>query len=178
MERIKERSMTTYIVSSLINAGIGLAVGLIVGIILAIIYDSAYMILTNCMIFTAIFALYTANMYRIYFYYRLSMDVNAVCEGDGVQSASYTVAAILSFLTLGIYNLFWLYRLAQRVKVNAPRYGFKIVEGGKDIVVLNVLSFGFAGAYEMIKNMNRIAKVYNRSGLAPIADESLFGGVQ
>ncbi|MGM9553986.1 MAG: DUF4234 domain-containing protein [Faecousia sp.] len=176
MEKIRERSMTAFVASSLLNAGIGLGTGLIVGIILAIASKSGIVILASMLVGAIAFAFITLNMYRLYFFYRLSMDVNAVCEGDGQESGSFLVAAVLSVLTFGIYELVWLYHLAQRLKVNAPRYGFKMVEGGKDIVVLNAMSFGYIGTWELIKNMNRIANIYNRAGLAPDAEELLQGG--
>lgn len=57
--------------------------------------------------------------------------------------------------------------------MNAPRYGYKMLETGKDIAVLDTFSFGYVAAWELIKNMNRIAKVYNQNGLAEVV-----GGVQ
>ena len=115
-----------------------------------------------------ILSLFTLGIYRMYFYYRLSLDINAVCEGDGKESESYLMAAVLGGLTFGIYDLFWLYKLAQRLQVNAPRYGFKMFESGKDIVILNAFSLGYIGAWEFIKNVNRVAKVYNQTGLADV----------
>ncbi len=111
------------------------------------------------------------QIYRIYFYYSLSMDVDAVCKGDGSESGSYVVAAALSTLTFGLYNIYWTYKIGQRLHANAPRYGFKMVETGKDIAVLDAFSFGFISAYELLKNMNRIAKVYNQ----PVSN-GIYGG--
>ena len=39
-----------------------------------------------------------------------------------------------------------------------------MVENGKDIALLDAFSFGFISAYELLKNMNKIAKVYNQNG--------------
>lgn len=110
-----------------------------------------------------VLCLVTGGIYKLYFYYKLSMDVEATCEGDGVESPNYMVAMFLSLATFGIYSLYWLYKLAQRMHVNAPRYGFKMVETGRDILILDLLTGGFISAYELIKNMNRIAMVYNQS---------------
>jgi hypothetical protein len=103
------------------------------------------------------------QIYRIYFYYSLSVDIDTVCKGDGRECGSYVVAAALSTLTFGLYNIYWTYKIGQRLHANAPRYGFKMVETGKDIAVLDAFSFGFISAYELLKNTNRIAKVYNQS---------------
>lgn len=176
MEKIEQRSMSTFILSSFINLGIGVAFGVLVGIIATIVskgYVAVYTMIIPPVAMGGVVALLSRNMYRLYFYYRLSLDVNEVCKGDGQESESYVVAMVLSTLTLGLYNIYWVYKLGQRLYVNAPRYGFKIVEDGKDIAVLSSLSFGFIAANELIKNINRIAKVYNQTGVAEVV-----GGVQ
>lgn len=111
-------------------------------------------------------SIFTGNIYRLFFYYRLSLDVNAVCEGDGQETESYLSAAILGLLTFGFYFRYWEYKLAQRLRANAPRYGFKVAETGRDILVLGVMSNGYVSGWELIKNMNRFAEVYNQQGLA------------
>ena len=83
------------------------------------------------------------------------------------------ISFVLSTLTFGLYHIYWIYKLAQRMRANAPRYGFKMLETGKDIAVLDAFSFGFISAWELIKNMNRMAKVYNQSGVPEVV-----GGVQ
>lgn len=176
MEKIKQRSMSTFILSSFINLGIGVAFGLLIGIILTIMTkgdDAVSTMIITPIVIGVVVALLSHNMYRLYFYYRLSLDVNEVCKGDGQESESYVVATVLSTLTLGLYNIYWVYKLGQRLYVNAPRYGFKMVEDGKDIAVLSSLSFGFIAANELIKNTNKIAKVYNQTGVAEVV-----GGVQ
>ena len=120
---------------------------------------------TRSMVKYILLHIFTLGLYDIYFYYRLSLDVEAVCEGDGVDSPNYLIAAILSTATFGLYKLYWLYKLAQRMHVNAPRYGFKMMETGREILVLDIISRGYISAYELIKNMNRIAQTYNQGGL-------------
>lgn len=176
MEKIRERSMVSFVLSSLVNIGIGFVFGLFISIIMIIATRGigAWNILLNMTGYTTlIVGLFASNMYRLYFYYRISLDIDSVCEGDGEESESYVTALVLGFLTLGIYQIFWTYKLAKRLRANAPRYGFKMLETGKDIVILNVLSFGFFGTWELIKYMNRISKVYNQNGLAEVV-----GGVQ
>lgn len=120
-----------------------------------------------------ILSIITFGIYPLYFYYKLSLDINSVCKGDGQESESYLIAVVLSLITLGAYKVYWVYKLAQRLRVNAPRYDFKIVETGKDIAVLDACSFGYISTWEFIKNLNKIAKKYNQSGLPEIV-----GGVQ
>ncbi len=176
MEKIKERNMTTFVLSSLINLGIGLVFGLLVGIVMTIASEGNAALATMVSVPISvgiIVALLARNMYRLYFYYRLSLDINEICKGDGQESESYVIAFVLSTLTFGLYHIYWTYKLAQRLHVNAPRYGYKMLETGKDIAVLDTFSFGYIAAWELIKNMNRIAKVYNQNGLAEVV-----GGVQ
>lgn len=176
MEKIKERSMTSFVLSSFINAGIGLAFGLIVAIIVIIANEGYGAWATLCSVaggYIVLVSFFASNMYRMYFYYRLSLDINAMCEGDGDESESYVTALALSIITLGIYQIYWTYKLGKRLRANAPRYGFKMLENGRDIAILNTFSFGFIGAWELIKYTNRISKVYNQNGLA-----ERLGGVQ
>lgn len=162
MERIKKRSMATFVVSSLLNFGIGFVIGFIIGIFVAIEAEVASLIIIEALVFGAIVAIFTHNMYRFYFYYNLSLDVNSVCKGDGKESDSYVVAFFLSNVTLGLYNIYWMYKIGQRLRANTPRYGFKMMETGKDIAVLDAFSCGYIAAWELIKNMNRIADSYNQ----------------
>lgn len=108
-------------------------------------------------------------VYKIYFYYQLSLDINEVCKGDGVENKSYLFVLALNTVTLGIYGKYWIYKMAQRLQANAPRYGFKMIVGGKEMVVLDIFSAGWISAWEFVKNMNRIAEVYNNE---------ITGGVQ
>lgn len=108
--------------------------------------------------------IFTLGLYDLYFYYRLSLDVDAVCEGDGLESPNYLVAVLLSAFTFGLYFWYWLYKVGQRLHVNTPRYGFKMMETGRDFLVLNIASAGYFSAYEFIKNMNKVALVYNENG--------------
>lgn len=107
-------------------------------------------------------------VYDFYFYYQLSLDVNAVCEGDGFESTSYLYVFALNSVTFGLYGKFWLYKLAQRLKANAPRYGFKMMVGGKEMVVLDMFSAGWIAKWEIVKNMNKFARVFNQQGLPEI----------
>ena len=176
MEKIKKRSMSMFVLSAFLNLGIGYAFGLIVGVIVTILNHGTgavySMLVLPLQIAGGVFLL-SQNMYRLYFYYRLSLDVNEVCKGDGMESDSYLSALILGILTMGLYLVYWKYKLAQRMRANAPRYGFKMLETGKEIAILGVFSFGYIAAWELIKNMNRIAKVYNEVGVP-----ATVGGVQ
>lgn len=124
-------------------------------------------------IFAILGLIATAQIYKFYFYYQLSLDINAACKGDGVETKSYLFVYALNVATLGIYGKYWIYKIGQRMQANSPRYGFKMVIGGKELLALDLFSFGWISAWELVRNMNRIAKVYNQTGLAEVV-----GGVQ
>ncbi len=169
MERIRERSLKwlwlplVFVVPALAVAALFFALafaGLFINwfcLILAILFSLC-----------AVASLAGAWLYKLYFYYQLSLDVNAVCEGDGVETKSYLFVFAFSTITLGIYKKYWIYKVAQRLQANAPRYGFKMIIGGKEMLALDLFSGGWISAWEFVRNMNRIAAVYNRSGLGKI----------
>ena len=189
MERIEVRKMLTYILSQLINLGIGIIGGILFAIIIAAVSTGTFSLsgaaghyyrmiastgaVSVGLIFALVFAAIPVNLYFIYFNYRLSLDINAVCEGDGVENESSLLSAVLSTITFGLYNYYWTYKMAQRLRANAPRYGFKMTVTGKEIIALSLFSFGYISTYEMIRNINRVASVYNQTGLPEVV-----GGVQ
>lgn len=168
MEKIKERNFKwlwgpiAIFFVALLCAGLCLLFNNLFGVILAFIFG-----------LTAVVALVALFVYFAYFYYQLSLDVNAVCEGDGVETKSYLFVLALSAVTFGFYQYYWIYKVGQRLQANAPRYGFKMIIGGKEFLVLHLFSMGWISAWEFVRNMNRFAKVYNKTGLAEVV-----GGVQ
>lgn len=167
MEKIQERNLKwLWLPQVLIIPAVGVAV------LFALIPVVGWIFSAVCLL-AALGLLATAMIYKFYFYYQLSLDVNAVCEGDGIESKSYLFVYALSAVTFGIYGKYWVYKVAQRLQANAPRYGFKMIIGGKEMLVLDLFSNGWISAWEFVRNMNRIAKVYNQTGLAEVV-----GGVQ
>lgn len=166
MEAIKERSLKMlWLPQVLVIPAIALA--LLFAIIPIIGWIFSIVLLVGALGLYAV-----AEIYKFYFYYQLSLDVNAVCKGDGLETKSYLFVFALNALTFGIYGKYWVYKLGQRLQANAPRYGFKMIVGGKELLVLDIFSNGWISAWEFVRNMNRIAKEYNQSGLAEV------GGVQ
>lgn len=163
MEKIETRNFRVFLIPIIAAFG-AFALSLI---ITTSIPSSLGAMITISGIITLICALFLL-VYFYYFYYRLSLDVNELCKGDGQESESYLLAAVLNTVTLGLYSVYWIYKLGKRMRANAPRYGFKMYETGKDIVVLTVLSFGIIGIWVLIKNINRMSEIYNRSGLPAI----------
>lgn len=164
MEKIKERSLLYLWLPLVLVVPASL-----LGALLALIPVVGWILGAVLIVTPIVFKL----VYDFYFYYQLSLDVDAVCEGDGCETKSYLYVYALNAVTFGIYGKFWIYKMAQRLKVNAPRYGFKMIIGGKEMLVLDLFSGGWISAWEFVRHMNRIAKVYNQQGLP-----NFEGGVQ
>lgn len=168
MEKIKERDFKYYWGPQAVVAAVGL-VSLLLGWIpvLGMLVSVVMMVVAaGCALFLVI--------YPNYFYYQLSLDINAVCEGDGLETKSYMYVIALNAVTFGLYGKYWIYKAGQRLKLNAPRYGFKMLVGGKELLVLDLFSAGMISTWEFVRNMNQIAKVYNQTGVT----DMIAGGVQ
>lgn len=111
-----------------------------------------------------LFTILTGGIYKIYFYYCLARDINTMCEGDGQETPNYLIACLIGGATLGLYYKYWLYQTGQRLHINAPRYGYKMVETGWDVLGLSIIpGVGVLSTYVLVKNVNKMAEFYNRS---------------
>ena len=113
-------------------------------------------------------SLVTLGIYGIYFWYKYTEDMNAVCAGDGKESKNFIVVILLSIITCGIYMWFWLYGIGNRLNENASKYNLTFQENGTTIMMWMIFgSFlcgigSFVATHILIKNMNAIAVVYNQ----------------
>ena len=89
------------------------------------------------------------------------------CDGDGRNTAGLLKFILLSFITCGIYSLFWHYSVGNRLAANAPRYGMSFQENGTTIllwVLIGSLLCGLGSLvaiHIIIKNSNMICGTYN-----------------
>lgn len=111
----------------------------------------------------------TCGIYGIYFWYCYNEDINIVCEGDGEPNMNYMLVWLFSILTCGVYGVYWNYKQVNRLKLIASRYGLEFAENGTTILMWFILGpstlylSNYVVAYILIKNMNRIAAVYNET---------------
>ena len=74
-----------------------------------------------------------------------------------------------SLLTGGIYASCWIFSLANRMRISAPRYGVQIDDDGTSILLWNTVGILLCGLgplvawYKIMKNANRLCEAYNRS---------------
>ena len=103
MEKIQERSLKwLWLPQVLVIPTVAVAFLFALIPVVGIVISSVFLL--------AAFGLLAASMiYKFYFYYQLSLDVNAVCEGDGVELKSYLFVYALSVVTFGLYGKYWVY---------------------------------------------------------------------
>lgn len=114
-----------------------------------------------------LFTIATLGIYNIVFWYQMTRDLNDMNREER-KLPNYFVVILLSILTLGIYRWVWFFYLADRIQVTGRDLGVKISPGPGTTLALRL--FGtfllvgpFLSSYLVIRNMNRIATVYNRS---------------
>lgn len=130
----------------------------------------------------------TAGIYHILFMNKMGKYVNEICRGDGKSLRSYVCAQVLSrvlaasgivgllitskalalvlfSLPFVIYLKYWYYMLGDRMNKKAQAYGFKLTENGMDILILSILPLGEYVYIPtiLVDNMNKFARVFNRS---------------
>ncbi|MDR2618880.1 MAG: DUF4234 domain-containing protein [Treponema sp.] len=109
----------------------------------------------------------TFGIYGLYFIHKLAKDMNTLCKGDGQKTRGLLFCFFIGLITLGIYNLVWLFMVGDRMQDNAPRYGLSFKESGGTILLWYILgSFIIVGPFIalhiVIKNINALAESYNR----------------
>ena len=116
-----------------------------------------------------LFTVLTLGIYGYYFVYKMAQDMNTMCADDDQKTGGLIAFILLNIVTLGIYGIYWWYRIANRVYLNAPRYGIAVAEKGSSFLLwylLGVLTFGIAalvGFHTVIRNVNSLAAAYNRT---------------
>ena len=95
-------------------------------------------------------------------------DLNTIFYGDGEDSPNYIIVLLLSWVTCGIYGVYWRYKQANRMyRESYDRYGVMIEENGSAILLWTLLGYLTGGIgqlvadYFMIQNLNKTALVYN-----------------
>ncbi|MCR3759444.1 DUF4234 domain-containing protein [Clostridium felsineum] len=115
----------------------------------------------------ALLGIITCGIYSYYTIYKVSQDVNVICDGDGRNTAGLIQFILLSIVTCGIYAWFWYYGVGNRLQENAPRYNLTFAENGTTVLMWMI--FGslicgigfFVGFNVILKNTNRLALAYN-----------------
>lgn len=141
------------------------AVGLIGGI--GIVLAGAMAGMGAAALFIGCVLIIVGCVYPLVVMTKLSSELNEMCEGDGEHLMPYICACLLGCITFGIYYIYYLYRMQNRLNENASRYNITINEGGGTIIVWFLVLFILFGIGPLvslaiiIKNFNKMAYAYN-----------------
>lgn len=100
---------------------------------------------------------------------QMSSEINIMCEDDGEHLMPYICAWLLGCITLGIYYIYYLYRMQTRLHENAYRYNVTISERGGSVILwflLLLIFFGIGPIISLaiiIKSFNKMAYGYNKT---------------
>lgn len=114
-----------------------------------------------------LFTIPTFGIYNIVFWFQFTRDLNQMNQKEK-RIKNYILVSFLSLITLGIYRWVWLFYLADRIQVTGEQMGMKVRPGGGTVLGWKLFgSFILIGPlvadYYVIRNMNRIAKEYNKN---------------
>lgn len=114
-------------------------------------------------------SLITFGIYGIYFEYTFARDMNIVCEGIGKRTRGVLEQIIFGILTMGIYNIVWLYGVGERINGNCFVRGLQSPCDGSALLLWNILgAFIFVGPFvamhKRIEGLNRLCAYHNAHG--------------
>lgn len=114
-----------------------------------------------------LFTIPTFGIYNIVFWFQFTKDLNQMNQKEK-RIKNYILVCFLSLITLGIYRWVWLFYLADRIQVTGEQMGMKVRPGGGTVLGWKLFgSFILIGPlvadYFVIRNMNRVAKEYNKN---------------
>lgn len=117
----------------------------------------------------------TFGIYGIYFWYKFSVDMNIVCNGDGKHTRGILARIIFSMLTFGIYEFVWMYGVGERIYVNCQKKHIVNNTNGTSVLLWYILgSFiivgPFVAMHQMIQGLNDISNVFNTYGNGPVVN--------
>ncbi len=117
----------------------------------------------------------TLGIYRFFFWYKWTKDVDKLCDGDDKESANYFLVLILNVFTLGINAPIWNYQMAERLFQKADDYGVEIKHGGLFIMIWKLIPFvgSFVANLLKIVYINKLIAAYNAqlAGATPAVEE-------
>lgn len=92
-----------------------------------------------------------------------SGDVGTIMSAYSVMS----VPAVIVSIIIGIYPLYWKYKLGNKLQRNGQQYGLMIPENGSTIIIWDIIGIicccfcSWYAYYIIIKNANTICTAYN-----------------
>lgn len=116
----------------------------------------------------------TFGIFRFFFWWKWTKDVDKMCEGDGKESANYFLILILNVFSLGINVPVWNYQMAERIYQKGGELGAEIKHGGLFVMFWKLIPFLGSFIANMLKIVyfNKLVDAYNAqlAGDAPVAE--------
>ena len=114
-----------------------------------------------------LFTIPTFGIYNIIFWFQLTRDLNDM-NREEKKLKNYILVLFLSIFTLGIYRWVWFFYLADREQTTGELLGLRIKPGPGTILFWRlfgtfILIGPLVSDYYVIRNMNRLAKEYNKN---------------
>lgn len=138
-------------------------IGMIISLIITLIgADNLFLALLSLVIAIG------SAVYQIVMLTKMVKEINIMCEGDGEHLMHYFAALLLGCVTLGIYYIYYLYRVQERLYANRKKYDVAITEKGTAIIMWYLLGFITLGICSLIalsipiRNFNKMAYAYNK----------------
>jgi hypothetical protein len=161
-ESIEKRTMGQFFWNTI---GILFVAGIVFTISMAMYYNGEISI--EHLFGITVIALVIVIVVSCNWFNKLARDMNTLCAGDGRKTRGVLALIFLSLITAGIYNLFWIYAVADRLQDNAPRYQLSFKESGGTVFTwyffgVLILIGPFIALHIIIKNINALADVYNK----------------
>ena len=114
-----------------------------------------------------LFGYLTGGIYCPFALHGLVKDIKEICKEDGIKSTGPFTMILLTIVTLGLYPLFWYYRLGDMLRRAAKRREIRTEMNGGYMVLCYIVSlfvFGIAlliGLNQVFKLTNDLAADYN-----------------
>jgi hypothetical protein len=109
----------------------------------------------------------TGGIYGWWRIHVLARDMNLMCGEDGKKTRGFLAFFFFGLITIGIYDLVWLYMVGDRLHDNAHRYDLAFKESGKTVLLWFLLGSliivgPFIAMHIIFKNTNALADEYNK----------------
>lgn len=103
-----------------------------------------------------ILSLVTCGIYGIYWFIKLTDELNAMAEVEAPTSGG--IAFLLTLVTCNIYGIYWAYKQGEKVDAAKTKRNIPSSNSGVLYLILQLVGFGII-AYALMQNeINQMAK--------------------
>ena len=117
-------------------------------------------------------------IYPIVILSKMVNEINIMCADDQEHLMHYVLAMLLGWVTLGIYDIYYYYRIQNRLHMSQYKYGVKVVETGNSVIlwcIIGIFTLGIGNLVAqaiILRNFNKLAASYNNmKGLGTESEE-------